>query len=293
MEAAMMGGPREMRTFALMTCTVLCFGCGGKSGGAPAAGAGNDISSTVGSEDSGATKSDASVVQDTVAPTADADAAAAPPTDTAATPAADGNAAPDAVSSVGDAGSGSDVGGGGDAGGGSTAYALAACHKDEDCVLIEVGCCGHCNGGKLMSVNGKAKPEALAKYKAKDCKGKKCTLMGCTPKVPVCVLAQTPVAGQCAYKTKGSPGPADCPSLSSRKACKGQAGCVELWGWKPADMCNNKTGDKIFAGCVKGGFGCTGALACGVEDGSGQALVFPSGCLPQGWKSKPMATCCP
>ncbi len=282
----MRSGPQNVGTIAWMTCAVLCFGCGGKSGAAVAAGSGNDTSSTLGPQDGGATKSDASGLQDTGAPNVVADVAATP-TDAAATPATDVSSAPDAGSSVGDAGSGSDVDGGG------AAYALAACHKDEDCVLIEVGCCGHCNGGKLMAVNGKAKPEALAKYKAKDCKGKKCTLMGCTPKVPVCVLAQTPVAGQCAYKTKGSPGPADCPSLSSRKACKGQAGCVELWGWKPADMCNNKTGDKIFAGCVKGGFGCTGALACGVEDGSGQALVFPSGCLPQGWKSKPMATCCP
>ena len=262
--------PQKIGTIAWMTCAVLCFGCGGKSGGAAVAGAGNDTSSALGPQDAGASLTDASTVLDSAAPIRGADVAASP-ADSATTPAPDVVAAPD----------------------GAGAENLTACHLDEDCVLIEVGCCDHCNGGKLMSVNVKAKPEALAKYKAKDCKGKKCTLMGCMPKVPSCVLAQTAVAGQCAYKTKGAKVVSDCPSLATRALCKGQAGCVESWGWKPADMCNNKAGDKIFAGCVKGGFACTGALSCGVQDGSGQALVFPSGCQPKGWKFKPMATCCP
>src|SRR5262245_27140954 len=55
---------------------------------------------------------------------------------------------------------------------------MQACNADADCEVVEVGCCDHCNGGKVISV---AKPNvaaATAKYKATNCSGA-CTERAC------------------------------------------------------------------------------------------------------------------
>ena len=53
------------------------------------------------------------------------------------------------------------------------------CSDGETCVLIELGCCDHCNGGSALSVRADAAAEAEEAF-AETCDGTEdCTLMGC------------------------------------------------------------------------------------------------------------------
>jgi hypothetical protein len=48
---------------------------------------------------------------------------------------------------------------------------MFACDFDEDCVVLELGCCDHCNGGTLVSVGLEYIDEAAWKLRSRDCAG--------------------------------------------------------------------------------------------------------------------------
>lgn len=63
---------------------------------------------------------------------------------------------------------------------------LFACASDDECVVVEMGCCDHCNGGWRLSVNKAHVDAATAKHHDKDCSGA-CTERGCDwATAPVC-----------------------------------------------------------------------------------------------------------
>jgi hypothetical protein len=59
------------------------------------------------------------------------------------------------------------------------------CQSADDCTLIEIGCCDHCNGGTLFAVNEAHADEALAAMKETSCPDG-CTLLGCADGTPTC-----------------------------------------------------------------------------------------------------------
>lgn len=61
-----------------------------------------------------------------------------------------------------------------------------ACTADADCVVVEMACCDHCNGGKVEAFN-QAHAEAR---KPKGCEGTMCTERGCGAAVAKCVDAK-------------------------------------------------------------------------------------------------------
>ncbi|TNE88499.1 MAG: hypothetical protein EP330_14090 [Deltaproteobacteria bacterium] len=69
------------------------------------------------------------------------------------------------------------------------------CADGEACVVVQLGCCDHCNGGAAVSVRADAVGEVEAAM-AEDCGGgEDCTLMGCGAvsaacDAGVCVLLQ-------------------------------------------------------------------------------------------------------
>ena len=159
------------------------------------------------------------------------------------------------------------------------------CDKDTDCAVFEAECCDHCNGGKLLAANkahlGAAKA-ALAKPPS-SCVDTMCTAMGCAPGVGVCE------AGKCAAKLDpgwGKP----CDSLGEA-ACVLSKQCVPMFAYDKAQVCDNApTLTKTFEGCMGGGVGCGDALTCASK--AEKRVVFPSTCLPAGWKAEPYETCC-
>jgi hypothetical protein len=63
---------------------------------------------------------------------------------------------------------------------------MFACASDDECVVMEMGCCDHCNGGWRLSVNKTHGEAASTKYHDKDCSGA-CTERGCDwATAPVC-----------------------------------------------------------------------------------------------------------
>ncbi|MDI1451336.1 hypothetical protein [Polyangium sp. 6x1] len=57
------------------------------------------------------------------------------------------------------------------------------CQSDDDCVIVETGCCDHCNGGKAEAFN-KAHADA---HRPRDCQNHGCTRLGCGDAVAACV----------------------------------------------------------------------------------------------------------
>lgn len=72
---------------------------------------------------------------------------------------------------------------------------MQACTADADCAVVEIGCCDHCNGGKVISVAKAHAAAATAKYKETNCSGT-CTERGCLPAVAVCV------SRRCGYRAE-------------------------------------------------------------------------------------------
>jgi hypothetical protein len=63
---------------------------------------------------------------------------------------------------------------------------VVECTKDEDCVVVEIGCCDHCNGGEVASVNV-AYAEEVEEYHTGDCGDQiMCTMMACPDELPRC-----------------------------------------------------------------------------------------------------------
>lgn len=52
--------------------------------------------------------------------------------------------------------------------------AMFACASAADCVVLEMGCCDHCNGGYLLSVNGLQAEQAIQNHRAHDCGASVC-----------------------------------------------------------------------------------------------------------------------
>jgi hypothetical protein len=73
------------------------------------------------------------------------------------------------------------------------ADAMFACKSDDECVVLEMGCCDHCNGGWRLSVNKAHTDAATAKHHDTGCTGA-CTERGCDwDTAPACN------EGACAY----------------------------------------------------------------------------------------------
>lgn len=68
-----------------------------------------------------------------------------------------------------------------------------ACEADADCAAVEVGCCDHCNGGRVVSVVTKQSKAARTRYRPRRCP-EACTERGCAAAEPVCV------EGKCAHR---------------------------------------------------------------------------------------------
>jgi len=68
--------------------------------------------------------------------------------------------------------------------------ASQSCDVDADCVIVELGCCDHCNGGKVDAFN-----KASAASKKPTCEATACTKRGCEPATASCV------AHRCVAKT--------------------------------------------------------------------------------------------
>lgn len=84
---------------------------------------------------------------------------------------------------------------------------MFACTAAADCVVVEMGCCDHCNGGWQLTVSTAHVDAANAKYHAQDCSGA-CTKRGCE-------WAETPVceAGSCARTEDRDGDPSTPPTL--------------------------------------------------------------------------------
>jgi hypothetical protein len=57
--------------------------------------------------------------------------------------------------------------------------AMFVCGTNEDCVVIELGCCDHCNGGSLLAVNLASMDAAHDRFRQSDCAGVDCSERGC------------------------------------------------------------------------------------------------------------------
>jgi hypothetical protein len=60
------------------------------------------------------------------------------------------------------------------------------CEEDSDCVVVELGCCDHCNGGRVVVANIDHAQD-VKETMGDDCEWYRgCTLMACAPYVPFC-----------------------------------------------------------------------------------------------------------
>lgn len=53
------------------------------------------------------------------------------------------------------------------------------CVGNEDCVVLEVGCCNHCNGGSLVAVNLASTATASSTFHERGCAETTCTERNC------------------------------------------------------------------------------------------------------------------
>ena len=192
----------------------------------------------------------------------------------------------------GDVGGG-DVGGGGVGGSdtvtdaGTTSAKWTACSASADCVPVELACCDHCNGGKLGAFHKDHASEAKAALGPAPgaCDATACTEMGCGPAVAWCE------SGVCAAGPDPAFG-AGCAKLDETK-CKVSPSCAPLSAWAPEASCKNEPATPVFQGCMSGEAGCGDAETCAIEPSTGKLWMFPSTCLPEGWKAQTWEACCP
>jgi hypothetical protein len=60
------------------------------------------------------------------------------------------------------------------------------CIGDDDCTIVEVGCCDHCNGGRAVAAN-KGLIDWVTENLGEDCEEENmCTLMACAPLLSRC-----------------------------------------------------------------------------------------------------------
>ncbi len=58
---------------------------------------------------------------------------------------------------------------------------------DEQCVVLQLGCCDHCNGGRAVAVRADAADDVQATYVESCTPGTACTEMGCAPLTAECI----------------------------------------------------------------------------------------------------------
>lgn len=208
--------------------------------------------------------------------------------------AADGDAASDAANdSSGDVAGDASADTAADSGGDASADAAVdaggippgwvACNVPNDCVAVELGCCDHCNGGKLGGFH-----KDYAKQ-AKDALGEvctppiACTEMACGQAVATCQ------AGQCVAMADPGFGGA-CANLKP-DVCAISKSCTVLSAGAPAHICANKPGPMTPLGCMPADQGCGAAETC-AADPSGALWVFMSTCLPKDFVAQPWDKCC-
>ena len=64
--------------------------------------------------------------------------------------------------------------------------ALTDCSGGQTCVIVELGCCDHCNGGRAVAVAAGQEEAVLAAH-GEECPGNTaCTEMGCAPLTATC-----------------------------------------------------------------------------------------------------------
>ncbi len=63
---------------------------------------------------------------------------------------------------------------------------LMTCETAEECVVLELGCCDHCNGGRAVAVRADAADDVQATYAESCAPGTACTEMGCAPLTADC-----------------------------------------------------------------------------------------------------------
>jgi len=162
------------------------------------------------------------------------------------------------------------------------------CESDDQCVVLEMGCCDHCNGGWLMTLNEIYAAEALATYKEKDCEGILCTKMACSQKEGVCVdgMCQTQVVTM----------PWMCPMMDEAQ-CESNIMCIAHYGAPSEEVCvgdySNWMG--VFAACTPVPLdppACGDAETCAVNDQDGTKLTFSDTCVPPGWTAISNEECC-
>ena len=158
-----------------------------------------------------------------------------------------------------------------------------ACTQPGDCAAVEIACCDHCNGGKLMATNKTYASDVKAAFGAKNCGGVACTAMGCA--FPPTLACQQ---GQCAIGAPASP----CDNLSE-VACKANGACKPYYGQHLEQACFDMgptPATQVFLGCIK--FQpCDGVLGCAVS-ASGEAFYVADVCeAPPGWQVT-TGSCC-
>ena len=60
------------------------------------------------------------------------------------------------------------------------------CEADEDCVVVELGCCDECNGGLAVAVRADQEATVTDLYSERCGECTACTEMGCAPWVVTC-----------------------------------------------------------------------------------------------------------
>lgn len=62
-----------------------------------------------------------------------------------------------------------------------------ACFENEDCTIVELGCCDECNDGFAVAVKIGEEEAVLDEYGERGCGSVECTQLGCNPLVARCV----------------------------------------------------------------------------------------------------------
>ena len=63
---------------------------------------------------------------------------------------------------------------------------LTTCTADEDCVVVQLGCCDACNGGVAVSARADRAEDVRGEFAEAGCATVDCTLMDCPPLLATC-----------------------------------------------------------------------------------------------------------
>lgn len=74
-----------------------------------------------------------------------------------------------------------------------------ACAADADCAAVELACCDHCNGGRVVGVHKDYAADVRREHAPPaECDGVACTEMACAVATPICR------AGRCGISLDGA-----------------------------------------------------------------------------------------